>query len=169
MANYTNTKMTNSTKYIIQFVGFKTTLIEIDFIRRWTPFASNFKSQGIITIDLYSLVNNNDLTYISRNIWDEKTYFQNFPTGVAGSGSGGGISVTQFGGYSIPPDQLERQNEMQLLFLNDTINIDNENTISCLSSTDKVPFKQVLISNDVNKPDLQLNSIDIKCKHIKEI
>lgn len=105
-----------STKYIVQFVGFKTTLAEDDFIRRWMPFASNFKSQGIITIDLYRVANNDDLTFISRNIWEEKTYFQNFPTGVAGSGSGGGISVTQFGGYSIQPDQLERQDEMQLLF-----------------------------------------------------
>lgn len=161
--------MTNSAKYIIQFVGFKTTLEEIDFIRRWTPFASNFKSQGIITIDLYRVANNDDLTFISRNIWDEKTYFQNFPTGVADSGSGGGISVTQFGGYILQPDKLERQDEMQLLFLHDIIKIGDENTISCLSSTDKVPFKQVLIINDYDKPDLQLNSLDIKCQHLKQM
>lgn len=161
--------MRTSTKYIIQFVGFKTTLKEIDFIKRWTPFASNFKNQGIITIDLYSLVDNNDLNYISRNIWEEKTYFHNFPTGVAGSGSGGGISVTQFGGYNIQPDQLERQNEMHLLFLKNIVKMDDKNIIACPSSTDKVPFKQVLIINTVNKPNLEQNSIDIKCKHIKEM
>lgn len=161
--------MTNSTKYIIQFVGFKTTLNENDFIRRWTPFASNFKSQGILTIDLYNVANNNELTYISRNIWDEKTYFQNFPTGIAGSGSGGGISVTQLGGYSIQPDQLELQNEMQLLFLNDIIRHEEENIISCLSCTDKVPFKQVLIFNVASKPNFQFRELDIICKHIKRM
>ena len=160
--------MINSNKFIIQFVGFKTTLGEIDFIRRWTPFALNFKSQGIITIDLYRVVNNADFTYISRNIWDEKKYFQNFPTGVAGSGSGGGISVTQFGGYSIQLDQLERQDEMQLLFLHDILKIEDKNAISCLSSTDKVPFKQVFILHN-NKPDFQINSINIKSKYIQQM
>ena len=164
-----NTNMTNSPKYILQFVGFKTTLEEIGFIRRWTPFALSFKSQGIITIDLYRVANNEDLTFISRNIWDEKTYFQNFPTGVAGSGSGGGISVKQFGGYGIQPDQLERHDKMQLIFLQDIIKIEDENTISCLSSTDKVPFKQVLIYNNAYKPNLQIKQIKIKCKHIKQM
>lgn len=161
--------MTNSTKYVIQFVGFKTTPDENEFIIRWTPFASNFKSKGIVTIDLYNVENYNELTYISRNIWDEKTYFHNFPTGIAGSGSGGGISVTQLGGYSIQPDQLEPQNEMQLLFLNNIIKLEDENIISCLSSTDKVPFKQVLMFNGTYKPNLQSHAIDIICKHLKRM
>lgn len=161
--------MINSTKYIIQFVGFKTTLSETDFIRRWTPFALNFKSIGIITIDLYKAINNNDLTYISRNIWDEKTYFQNFPNGIAGSGSSTDISVTQLGGFYIHPDKLKSQKEMHLLFLNDINKIENENNYSYVSSTAKVPFKKVLIINDDNKPGLVNNSIEIKCKHIKQM
>ncbi len=161
--------MINSSNYIVQFVGFKTTLTEIDFIRRWAPFASNFKSQGILTIDLYKVVDKEDLNYISRNIWEEKTYFQNFPTGVAGSGSGGGISVTQFGGYRIPPDQLESPKEMELIFLHDIVQIDDEIAFSCLGSTDKVPFKQVLIANDDAKSTSQINSVKIKCAHLKQI
>lgn len=160
--------MTNLNKYIIQFVGFKTIMTEKDFIKRWTPFASNFKNQGILTIDLYQVLNYKDLNYISRNIWNEKTYFQNFPTGIANSGSGGGISVTQLGGYHIQPDQLEKQDEMQLLFLHNTIKIDNKDVVSCLSLTDKTPFQQVLIIND-NKSNLPLDSIDIKCRHIKQM
>lgn len=111
--------MAEHSRYIVQFVGFKTTLDETDFINRWTPFAIGFKKLGIKSIDLYKISNNEHLTFISRNIWDTQTYFQNFPTGVAGSGSGGGISVTQFGGYWIAEHDLEKPDKMQILFTND--------------------------------------------------
>jgi len=111
--------MEESKNFIVQYIGFKTSLSETDFIKRWTPFASNFKDAGIKSIDLYKVQDNENLTYISRNIWGSKTYFENFPNGVAGSGSGGGISVTQFGGYWIEATDLQKSNLMQILFSND--------------------------------------------------
>jgi len=105
--------------FIVQYISFKTDLNESDFIKRWTPFASNFKNLGIKSIDLYKVQDNENLTFISRNIWESKTYFKNFPNGVAGSGSGGGISVTQFGGYWLEETDLQKPKIMQLLFSND--------------------------------------------------
>lgn len=158
-----------STKYIVQFVGFKTVLSAGDFIRRWTPIASNFKDQGIISIDLYEVSGNSDIAYISRNVWAEETYFRNFPTGVAGSGSGGGVSVIQFGGYRLPSDSVDSLREMQLVFSHDIIQIESGNFLACLSASDKVPFRQVLLFNDAHSLKLPPNSIDIKCKHIKRL
>ena len=112
--------MTENSNYIVQYVGFKTELDEQNFVKRWTPFASNFKNAGIKTIDLYSVKGSDAQTFISRNIWDKKTYFENFPSGVAGSGSGGGISVTQFGGYWIADNELEKPENMTLLFADET-------------------------------------------------
>ncbi len=158
-----------STNYIVQFVGFDTALSAGDFISRWTPIASNFKDQGIISIDLYEVSGNSDLAYISRNVWAEETYFRNFPTGVAGSGSGGGVSVIQFGGYCLPSDSLDNQKEMQLVFSNDVSHIESGKILSYLSASDKVPFKQVLLLDDAHKLQLPPNSIHIKCKHIKRL
>jgi len=45
--------MKKESNYIVQYVGFKTGMDSIEFIKRWTPFATGFKSAGIKTIDLY--------------------------------------------------------------------------------------------------------------------
>lgn len=111
--------MTNTHRYIVQFVGFKTALSATEFLQRWKPFAARFKHSGAKSIDLYAVSNNPNLAFISRNIWDADTYFQNFPTGVAGSGNGGGIAVTQFGGYWISEQEIAKPSDMQLLFTNE--------------------------------------------------
>ena len=108
--------MIQTSDYIVQYVGFKTSFTEEDFLSRWAPFASKFKSLGIISIDLYKNKESNELTFISRNVWDSKTYFENFPTGVAYSGGGGGIEVMQFGGYWLDKNKLANEEEMKLIF-----------------------------------------------------
>lgn len=158
--------MIEKSNYIVQYVGFKTSLDSFEFIKRWTPFASGFKSTGIKTIDLYQVIENENLTFISRNVWDDKTYFQNFPSGIAGGGGGGGISVTQLGGYWLQPDQLERQDKMKLAFLTTEEETTNATQIARLSCTDKIPHKQML---DI-LPTAQTNFPNqIICKHLKQM
>ena len=159
--------MEETNKYIVQFVGFKTNLNEEEFIKRWTPFAANFKNASIKTIDLYLIIGNSDLTFISRNIWDEKTYFQTFPTGVAGSGSGGGISITQFGGYWIAENNLQKPNAMDILFTNEQITIHN-NSVSRERCTEKVRFQNQIEINQLDSLILKQNQPNIlTCTHIK--
>jgi hypothetical protein len=150
--------------YIVQYVGFKTTLNETDFIKRWTPFATNFKNAGIKSIDLYQVNENENITYISRNIWDAKTYFENFPTGVAGSGSGGGISVTQFGGYFIDDSDLNKSQTMQLLFTNQEtlISLPHKQRNQC---TQKVKFIKSIEYLEVEKTLLPKETLS--CNHLK--
>lgn len=111
--------MPETNKYIVQFVGFSSTLNEQEFIRRWAPFAQGFKMAGIKTIDLYKISNSKQLTFISRNIWDAKNYFENFPTGIANPGGGRRIDVTQLGGYWIDENSIKKPINMNLLFTND--------------------------------------------------
>ena len=159
--------MAETNKHIVQFVGFKTDLNEEEFIKRWTPFAANFKTAGIKTIDLYSVIDNKDLTFISRNIWEEKSYFQLFPTGVAGSGSGGGISVTQFGGYWISENELQKTNSMNILFTNEQ-NIFETNSVLRKRCTEKVEFQNQIEFNQIDTAVLKQNQLNIfSCKHIK--
>jgi len=118
--------MLETKNYIVQYIGFKTNLTPKDFISRWTPFASNFKNIGIQSIDLYKVQDNKDLTFISRNIWTSEIYFENFPSGVASSASGGGISLTQLGGYWIDKSDLQAPKLMSLIFSKDNITQDLE-------------------------------------------
>lgn len=161
--------MTDTNKYIVQFVGFTTDLHESDFIQRWTPFASQFKNVGIQTIDLYTINENKSLTFISRNIWDEKTYFKNFPTGVAGSGSSREISVTQLGGYWIAEDELEKPNQMKILFT------DQEHDFSPTCIVRKRCSKNVKYENQVEciQTDASISNTNqlniLTCTHIKRM
>lgn len=159
--------MTEKRQYIVQYVGFKTNLNEIDFIQCWAPFALNFKRAGIKTIDLYKVNGSDQLTFISRNIWEAKTYFQHFPTGVAGSGSSGGISVTQFGGYWIEESQLNKPNTMQLLFSND---YSLKALIKRKRCTDKVGYENQieLADNDIALKRIIPSEV-LNCIHIKTL
>jgi hypothetical protein len=159
--------MAETNKHIVQFVGFKTDLNKEEFIKRWTPFAENFKNAGIKTIDLYRVIDNKDLTFISRNIWDDQSYFQLFPTGVAGSGSGGGVSVTQFGGYWILESELEKPNQMNILFSNER-NIFETKSVSRKRCTEKVRFQNQIEINQVDTSILKQSQPNIlTCTHIK--
>ena len=157
--------MIDTNKYIVQFVGFKTDLNESDFIQRWTPFASRFKNAGIQTIDLYKISENKSLTFISRNIWDEKLYFKNFPTGVAGSGSSGEISVTQLGGYWISEYEIEKPDEMKIFFT------DREEDLSptCIvrkRCTENVKYEYQVEITQTNGSILDKNQLNIlTCTH----
>ena len=150
--------------FIVQYVGFKTKLSETDFVKRWTPFASNFKSAGIKSIDLYQVQDDENLTFISRNIWESKTYFDNFPTGVAGSGSGGGISVTQFGGYWIEEADLPKPNSMQILFSNDYTTPTSQH-ITRNQCAKNVKFLKVIEYLNVERPIVPKQTLF--CKHLK--
>lgn len=157
--------MTEQTQFVVQFVGFKTNLTEIDFIQRWSPFAANFKRSGIKTIDLYKINDNDQLIFISRNIWDAKTYFQNFPTEVAGSVSGGGISVKQFGGYWIDANKLDRPHSMRLLFTNDNFSTTIIHRKRC---TAEVSFENQMEFSERNSEILNKNRSEIfNCNHLK--
>ena len=123
-----------------------------------------FKNTGIISINLYQVQDNENLNFISRNIWDDKTYFQNFPSGIAGAGHGGGIFVTQLGGYWIESSQLESQKVMKLVFL--TTEAANATQIERLSCSNNSPYKQML---DIF-PTTQSNFPNqINCTHLKQM
>ncbi len=158
--------MNKKSNYIVQYVGFKTNIEPNEFIKRWTPFANSFKSAGIKTIDLYQVLENDFLTFISRNVWDDNTYFQNFPSGIAGAGSGGGITVSQFGGYWLQPDHLERQDKMILTFLKTEAEKTNSTQIARLSCSDNIPYKQMLDISPTTKTNF---SLQINCKHLKQM
>jgi len=136
--------MKEKPNYIVQYVGFKTDIEPDGLIKRWTPFDAGFKSAGIKTIDLYQVQENDILTFISRNVWDNKRYFQNFPSEIAGAGSGGGIAVTQFGGFWLQPDHLERQDKMIPAFLSTETEITNATQIARSSCSNKMLHKQML-------------------------
>ncbi len=159
--------MLQPSEYIVQYVGFKASFTEEDFLSRWAPFASKFKSLGIISIDLYKNKESNEVTFISRNVWDSKTYFENFPTGAAYSGGGGGIEVIQFGGYWLDKNKLANKEEMKLIFLKNELKIVAENITSQYCSTDKVPYKQVLDVPISFEFPASTPSIKLICKHIK--
>ena len=115
---------------------------------------------------MYQVQENDFLTFISRNVWDDKTYFQYFPSGIAGSGSGGGITVTQLGGYWLHPDHLERQDKMILTFLTIEAETTTATQIARLSCSDKFPYKQmldILPSSQNNFPN------QINCNHLKQM
>ena len=156
--------MIENSNYIVQYVGFKTELDEQNFIKRWTPFASNFKNAGIKTIDLYRVKENDEQTYISRNIWDKKTYFENFPSGVAGSGSGGGIKVTQFGGYWIDDKELEKPENMTLLFTDDNSAI-STSKIQRSQCTKNVKYLKMIEFLDSNQSSTSPKLLI--CNHLK--
>jgi hypothetical protein len=157
--------MTDQSQYIVQFVGFKANLSDADFINRWLPFAAGFKKAGIRSIDLYKVNNNQQLTYISRNIWEAKTYFKNFPSGIAGSGSGGGIAVIQFGGYWIAQNELEKSNQMHMLFINQYIAGAKVQRKRC---TIQVPYEhQIEFTENDNLVFTIDPSVILHCRHIK--
>ena len=161
--------MESGTTYIVQFVGFKTDLEESDFIKSWMPFASSFKSSGIDTIDLYAVDGNENINFISRNIWEEQNYFKNFPTGIAGSGGGGGISVIQFGGYRLEANQLDRKDEMRLAFIPDPIEVHDTKTVSRLSVSDKGTYRQFLEITEPHTLDMPHNALELTCNHVMTI
>ena len=159
--------MINSTKYIAQFVGFKTIFNEADFLKRWLPFALGFKKVGILSIDLYKISNNESLTFISRNIWEATTYFQNFPTGQAASGSGGGITVTQFGEYWIAENEIKKPAGMQLLFTNEKFPLVGISRARC---SVEVPFENQIEFPEKESSLEETNSKNIlRCIHINTI
>lgn len=147
-------------------MGFKTAIEPNEFIKSWTPFANSFKKVGIKTIDLYQVLENNSLTFISRNVWEKNTYFQNFPSGIAGGGSGGGVVVTQFGGYRLQPDHLERQNNMILAFLTTEMEKTNSTQIVRLCCSENIPYKQMLDILPTTKSNF---AMQINCKHLKQM
>ncbi len=158
--------MTEKSSYIAQYVGFKTGLEPDDFIVRWTPFAASFKSAGIQTIDLYQALGNSFQNYISRNVWDANTYFRNFPSGIAGDGSGGEIRVTQFGGYWLEPDGLDRQDKMILAFLTTEVEKTNSTQIARQRCSDTIPYTEMLDILPTTKTNFPLQII---CKYILQI
>lgn len=156
--------MEQRSNYIVQYVGFKTDLQPNDFIARWAPFATGFKNAGIRTIDLYTVLENDFITFISRNVWDHNTYFKNFPSGIAGAGSGGGIKVIQFGGYWLQPDHLFRQDKMIVAFLTEEVEKTNSSQIARLRCSDAVPYKQMLEM----LPTIESSfSLQLHCEHLK--
>lgn len=158
--------MSEKSNYIVQYVGFKTNLNDNEFILRWTPFATEFKNAGIKTIDLYKVIKNDHLTFISRNVWDEKNYFKNFPSGIASDGSSGGIKVTQFGGYWLAPEHSERRDKIILAFLTTEMERNGSHQILRLSCSKNVPYRQMLeiVPTFQTSFDLQLN-----CEHLKQL
>lgn len=158
--------MTQNSPYVVQYVGFKTNINASDFISRWIPFALGFKNAGAKTIDLYQVHNNETLTFISRNVWDIKTYFQNFPSGIAGAGGGGGISVTQLGGFWLQDDQLQKQHEMKLAFLSSGKEESNTFQISRLNCIENGNYKLVL--DILPKAETNFQN-EIYCNHLKTI
>ena len=158
--------MKEKSNYIVQYVGFKTNMTPQEFIKRWTPFATDFKNAGIKTIDLYQVQENDLLTFISRNVWDEKTYFQHFPSGIAGAGTGGGIAVIQFGGYWLQPDHLEGQDKMKIAFLPTAAEPTDATQIARLSCSDRIPYEQmldILPSSQITFPN------QLSCNHLKQM
>lgn len=158
--------MNEKLKYIVQYVGFTTAMNPDEFVKRWTPFAAGFKNAGIKTIDLYQVRDDEKLTFISRNVWEEKIYFANFPSGIAGAGSGGGISVTQLGGYWLEEEDLVRPDQMNLAFLTTDAEISTASQIARRACTEHIPNKQMLectISNASNFPS------QLICTHIKQM
>lgn len=150
--------------YIVQYVGFKTALDEKDFIARWTPFAASFKAAGINRIDLYQVDQGNQLNFISRNIWPASTYFRNFPSGVAGAGSGGGIAVRQLGGYWIVENELRNPQRMQLIFANHNLATNLTSRNRC---TEQVPFKYQLEGGNALPDSLSDELEQFHCVYLK--
>jgi hypothetical protein len=161
--------MNYSSEFIVQYVGFQTAIDKNNFAVRWTPFANQFKSMGIKTIDLYEVAQPNDINFVSRNVWTSQTYLKNFPTGVAGSGGGGGISVYQFGGYWLDEDQLERDDEMELVFLNSAVELADDEITLRSRATENVPYKQLLDFSPAKKMALPASSVKLVCNHIKQM
>jgi len=152
--------------YIVQYVSFKTEVSPGEFIDRWTPFADSFKRAGTKTIDLYQVQDNKNINYISRNIWEENIYFQNFPSGIAHNGSGGGVSVTQLGGFWIDIDHILSKDVMKLAFLSLGGAMVNSPYTARLNCTIKGLFKQML---DI-PPELQTDLLnEINCSHLRQM
>ncbi|MFN0049664.1 MAG: hypothetical protein ACKVOU_11125 [Cytophagales bacterium] len=161
-------KMLQNEKFIVQYVGFSTDLKNNEFIERWSPFANHFKSAGIISIDLYQVKNTSELSYISRNVWKSSTYFENFPSGVAGSGSGGGVKVTQFGGYWLLEGDLEKKDKMNIAFLEvENIKVDHNITVRN-RCTSKVKYIQMIEHQSFQNHDNEHTiSNQFICNHLK--
>lgn len=162
MENYLN----GTSDYLVQYVGFSTTLNDGEFVRRWAPFTTNYINAGIQTIDLYKVVVDDHLRFISRNVWDVTTYFRNFPSGIAGAGSGGGIRVTQLGGYWLEPEYLKSPDSMLVVFLNDETEKANSNQMARIRCSERVPYKQMLEASPSTKLTFgwQLN-----CEHLRRM
>ena len=158
-----------SEKFIVQYIGFKTKASKESFNILWTPFASQFKAIGIKTIDLYEITNVSTINFISRNVWDSKIYLKHFPSGLAVAGGGGGISVTQFGGYWLREDQQERDDTMKLLFLNEPVELNDPLITSRLRVSDKVPYKQMLDFQLNGNPKIKRPAFEFVCSHIKRM
>jgi len=152
--------------YVVQYVGFSANIDSNTFISRWAPFAKQFKAMGIQSIDLYQNTNESKINFLSRNVWDKQTYLKNFSTGIAGAGGGGGISVTQFGGYWLPKDHLQKQDYMQLLFTNSLVISDIE-IKSYPRCTNHVPFLNVLEAHTLDGAYILENSVYLICAHIQ--
>jgi len=134
----------NLKQFIVQYVGFKTNLETENFVSSWQPFASRFKSLGIISLDLYKVEKDSDLNFISRNVWDLGVYFKNFPSGIAGYASSLETQVEQFGGYLLDEIDLIRKPEMKLSFLKNQVDVKENGVISRIACRNNLPYIQVL-------------------------
>lgn len=161
--------MEHQQPYIVQYVGFQTALDEDTFLNSWKPFASSFKSAGIVKIDLYQLANREILTYLSRNVWPAEAYLKNFPTGVPGAARTQDVNVLQFGGYWLAEDEQTAPASMTLLFQRSPQEIEEEGT-SRPRVTEQVPFAQMLMLDGLQKETASTNEqLVFPCAHLKSL
>lgn len=161
--------MEHQQPYIVQYVGFQTALDEDTFLNSWKPFATSFKSAGIISIDVYRLENREILTYLSRNVWPSEAYLKNFPTGVPGAARTQDVNVLQFGGYWLDKEEQAAPESMTLLFQRSPQEVE-EASISQGRVTEQVPFSQVLMLKGVNKEKPSTNEqLVFPCTHLKSL
>lgn len=151
---------------IVQYIGFKTQFNNADFSKWWRPSVANFKALGVESVALFKVVENEEMHFLSKNIWKQNTYFQTFPTGVAGSGSGGGIDVIQLGGFWLLPEQNLPQQEMQLAFVRK--NFDNSQSKSWIKTavSPKSPYQEMLDIPFAVKIDIPSPTLHIYCQHL---
>lgn len=156
--------------YIVQYVGFQTALDEDTFLQSWKPFATSFKSAGIIHIDLYVLEHKEILTYLSRNVWPAEAYLKNFPSGVPGAARTQDVNVLQFGGYWLRQEETDRPENMTLIFQREAKPLEEKEAIARLCVTENVPFKQLLV---LIQPSTAYDSTDAQlvfsCSHLKDL
>ncbi|MDF9798571.1 hypothetical protein OKW21_003834 [Catalinimonas alkaloidigena] len=156
--------------YIIQYVGFQTGLDEDTFLQSWSPFASSIKSAGIEKIDIYTVQKKEVLTYISRNVWPAEAFLKNFPTGVPGAARTQDVVVLQFGGYWLREEEIDRPDDMLLLFQRTPFALEEKEDISRSRVTESVPFQQMLVLSDPKQEYSSTNKqFAFYCSHLKSL
>lgn len=129
---------------IIHYVGFQTELDPEAFWYIWKPIALQFKNRGIHAIEIYRTVDDDRITFLTRNLWSREGFFRTFEQGMPGSGQMGPIAIHGLGAFFLPEERLTPPDSFRLHLLRSLYFVGDPALTSGQTVASQAPFVQAL-------------------------